>query len=149
LDSLAKRNVSAAPKPAKPSIESPKIVAQASQPVSERGVDYTLLGQPRHAKSATDALIDILRSLAQRDAHFAEKLAPTVRGRTRNHISDQRDQVYPGKPDLFEYTVEFIPGWWLGTNIANREKIRIIKSACTVAKLSFGKDVVMSLPNAV
>jgi hypothetical protein len=39
-------------------------------------------------------------------------------------------------------------GWWLGTNIANRDKMRITEKACEVEKLIFGKDISITLPNA-
>jgi hypothetical protein len=65
-----------------------------------------------------------------------------------NHIARKRDDVYPLKLELAEYTVEFVPGWWLGTNIANRATLRIITAACDVAKLKFGHDLKISLPNA-
>jgi predicted type IV restriction endonuclease len=56
--------------------------------------------------------------------------------------------VYPLKPDLAEYTTEVVPGWWLGTNIANREKMKIIRKACEAADVRFGTDVQIELPNA-
>jgi predicted type IV restriction endonuclease len=46
------------------------------------------------------------------------------------------------------YTTEIAPGWWLGTNIANREKERLAKIACEVARLDYGKDVIIEFPNA-
>jgi hypothetical protein len=77
-----------------------------------------------------------MKMLAQRDPKFLDTVAPLVEGNSRNHIARSRDQVYPLKPELSEYTIEFVPGWWLGTNIANREKIRIIKKACEAAGLA-------------
>lgn len=155
LDTLSTGMTTTLPMPAtKPLTHSPRSAKKSEHilavesPVSDRKVDYTILGHARHAATASDALIDILQTLAKRDAHFVEKLAPVVRGRTRNHIARKRDDVYPLKPELAEYTVEFVPGWWLGTNIANRDKLRIIKGACDVAKLKFGHDLKISLPNA-
>jgi hypothetical protein len=120
----------------------------AVQSISERKVEYRILGQSRRAASATAALVDILKTLAQRDPKFLDTVAPLVQGNSRNHIARSRDRVYPLKPELSEYTIEFVPGWWLGTNIANREKIRIIKKACEASGLSFGQDIIISLPNA-
>lgn len=120
----------------------------SQQPISERGIGYSVFGQARSANNAIEALIDILKTLAQRNPQFLEKVAPTVRGRTRNHIAKTRDSVYPRKPELSEYTTELAPGWWLGTNIANRDKMRIISKACEVEGLTLGRDIVISLPNA-
>ena len=117
-------------------------------PISERGISYKVFGQTRNADNAIEALIDILKTLADKNPQFLEKVAPTVRGRTRNHIAKSRDNVYPRKPELAEYTTELVPGWWLGTNIANRNKMRIIAKACEVEGLTLGRDIVISLPNA-
>ena len=117
-------------------------------PVSERAISYKIFGVAKRADNATDALIDILRSLAARNPYFLEKVAPLVKGTSRNHIAKHRNDVYPLKPELIEYTTEFVPGWWLGTNIANREKMRIIKEACKAEGLVLGKDIVITLPNA-
>lgn len=132
-----------------------QVVLPAPQPkvlttplVSERRIPYKLLGQPKQADNAIDALLDILRTLASRSPTFLERLSPAVVGRTRNHIARKREDVYPAKPELIEYTTELVPGWWLGTNIANRDKMRIIEKACEVEGLALGKDVSISLPNA-
>ena len=77
-----------------------------------------------------------------------ERLSASVSTRSRNHIARSPEAVYPLKPDLAAYTIEVIPGWWLGTNIANREKMRIIRKACEAAGLAFGADICIALPNA-
>ncbi len=115
---------------------------------SERHVHYTILGQSKKADSAIDALIDILRTLAAQSPDFLKNLSQVVPGRTRNHIADTRENVYPRKPELLEYSFELVPGWWLGTNIANRDKMRIIEKACQVEGLVLGKDIQITLPNA-
>ena len=133
--------------PARPLSREPNLKPVTS-PVSERSVKYSLLGQAKSAPNATEALIDILRTLDARIPNFLATLAPLVRGTSRNHIATSRTEVYPQKPELLEYTTELRPGWWLGTNIANREKMRIIAKACEVANLTLGRDVVISLVNA-
>jgi hypothetical protein len=107
-----------------------------------------MFGKTKHADSAIDALIDVLRTLASRNPKFMETLAPLVRGRTRNHVAQARQDVYPKKPELLEFTTELLPGWWLGTNISNHDKMRIIRKACEIEKVKFGKDVAIALPNA-
>jgi len=128
--------------------KSPLPASPTTLPVSERGVQYQILGQSRKSENAIEALLDILRTLAKRNPHFIERLAPVVRGRTRNHIARSRNDVYPNKPELTEYTTELVNGWWLGTNIANRDKMRIIEKACEVENLKLGKDISITLPNA-
>lgn len=137
----------APPQPISPP-SSPTPRTSTVKPVSERGVSYQIFDQTKKSGNAIDALIDILRTLANRNPHFLGQLSQVVAGRTRNHVAVSRENVYPLKPELAEYTVELVPGWWLGTNISNRDKIRIIRVACDVEKLAFGKDIVISLPNA-
>ena len=145
LLSTPKTSTSNRPLPRSEAITAPIAI---QQPVSERGINYNILGQARTANNAIDALIDILKTLARRDSQFLEKVSPTVRGRTRNHIARSREDVYPRKPELAEYTTQLAPGWWLGTNIANRDKMRIISKACAASGLTLGRDIVITLPNA-
>jgi predicted type IV restriction endonuclease len=128
--------------------KAPKIPAPFPIPISEVGVQYTILGESKKANNAIGALVDILRTLANRNPHFIERLAQVVGGRTRNHVARSRNDVYPHKPELIGSTMQLVPGWWLGTNIANREKVRIIEKACEVEGLVFGRDISIKLPNA-
>jgi hypothetical protein len=108
-------------------------------------VRYTLLGQRRAAPDAATAMIDILATLSQRRPDFLERLVPKVRGRTRNHLARSRTDVYPRRPDLAQYAREVVPGWYVGSNIANREKETILRAACSLAGLTFGRDLVINL----
>jgi len=127
------------------STASPKTTT--AMPISEKKISYKIFGQSKQASNAIDALLDILRTLAAKDQNFIERLSPLVRGRTRNHIARKREDVYPEKPELIEYTTQLVPGWWLGTNISNRDKLKIIEKACEVKQLSLGKDISIKLPN--
>jgi hypothetical protein len=44
--------------------------------------------------------------------------------------------------------VEFAPGWLVGLNIANREKLSIIRTACDVFEVKYGLEVKIDMPNA-
>ncbi|HUB16210.1 MAG TPA: hypothetical protein VMB34_29975 [Acetobacteraceae bacterium] len=111
-------------------------------------VSYKLDGETRVASDATEAMINILSDLAQYDDDFYPKLAEKVRGRTRNHIARSRLEVYPGRPDLARYVKEVGPGWFIGCNIANREKKKILRTACDVMGLDFDRDIKISLAHA-
>jgi hypothetical protein len=108
-------------------------------------IHYTLLGTELAAPDATAAMIDILATLSQGRPDFFERLAPKIRGRTRNHLARSRIDVYPERPDLAQYVREVIPGWYIGSNIANREKESFLRAACDVAGLTFGRDLVIDL----
>ncbi len=108
-------------------------------------VSYQLDGETHVASDATEAMIDILGNLAQYDDDFFPKLAKKVRGRTRNHIARSRSEVYPGRPDLARYVKEVGPGWFIGCNIANREKKKILRAACEVMGLDFDRDIKINI----
>src|SRR5260221_3495446 len=111
-----------------------------------RAVEFNVLGSERHAKNANEALVDILSAIARRDPSRLPQLAAAVQGSSRNHIARSVEEIYPVRPDLAR-AVEFTPGWLVGLNIANREKVGIIRKACEVFGLRFGSDVRISLPN--
>lgn len=115
--------------------------------LSPREVEYELFGQKKIAKSATEALLTILRQIAERNPQRLEAIASRARGRSRNHIGRTPEEIYPKRPDLAR-AEEFFDGWLIGLNIANREKMRIIKGACETVGLRFGEDIKIDLPNA-
>lgn len=125
----------------------PNRVAAAAN-VGSSNVHYLLAGEEHAASNATEAMIAILSSLAQRDRDFFETLAARVRGRTRNHLARSRADVYPERPDLARYVKQIAPGWFIGCNIANREKEKILRAACKVAGLTFGRDLKIDMANA-
>lgn len=121
---------------------------ETTKPLGSRKVSFEFLGQKYKEQDAISALIFVLQNLAKRNSGFLDRFAKQAPGRTRNHIAKTRSEVYPGKPELETYTTEIVPGWWLGTNISNRDKDRLAKIACDVCGLKFGKDLIIEFPNA-
>ena len=115
---------------------------------ASRKIEYEMNGRTYEAKNAKAALLQILEHLSHGDSRFFEKLAPRVSERDRNHIASCKEDVYPNRPYLAENATEVAPGWWIGLNIANREKRRILERACEVAGVRFGHDLKIDLPNA-
>lgn len=107
----------------------------------------SLRGRPIGGTGGTAAFLGLLRAVIGEYPDRIEQIATAAKGRTRNHIARARSEVYPDRPDLIASVVELVPGWFVGTNIANREKHRIIKAACEACALHFGTDVVFELPN--
>ena len=112
-----------------------------------RGQEYVIFGNRHTARNASTAFIDILSAVAKRHPEKLEEMSTAVRGRSRNHIARTVAEIYPARPDLAR-AVEFAPGWLVGLNIANREKLRILKEVCRVTDLHFGSDIIIELPNA-
>jgi predicted type IV restriction endonuclease len=121
--------------------------AKAATP-STNAVSYELVGEAHVASDATEAMINIIGDLAQYDDDFFPKLAEKVRGRTRNHVARSRSEVYPSRPDLARYVKEVGLGWFIGCNIANREKNKILRAACEVMGLNFDRDLKINLAHA-
>lgn len=141
LDGVLRRALPPIRKPTKASVACTATVTK----VNRTGVSYHIDGELRLASDATEAMINILSDLAQYDDNFFLKLATKVQGRTRNHIARSRSEVYPGRPDLARYVKEIGPGWFIGCNIANREKEKILRAACEVMGIVFGRDVKIDL----
>jgi predicted CopG family antitoxin len=113
-------------------------------PDSGRGIGYMLLGNWHTARDANTAMIEILVRLGGMCPDLLDRLAPMVRGRTRNHIARSPEMVYPDRPDLLEHVRPLVPGWYIGCNIADREKVQFLKFACKLAGLTYGRDLKVS-----
>lgn len=114
--------------------------------VQARGVGFRTFGREHTAASASDALIRILETICSRNPTKLPDLAREAEGRSRKHIGQSPSEIYPERPDL--KVAEFYQGWFVGLNIANREKMRLIRAACTVYGLNMPDDIEIILPNA-
>ena len=132
----------------KPIAQPAERAANTTPSANRASVAYHLLGEFHVASDATEAVINILRDLAQYDDNFFPKLAAKVRGRTRNHVAQSWLEVYPRRPDLARYVKEIASGWFIGCNIANREKKKILRAACEVMEIAFGHDLKIDLAHA-
>ena len=151
---LKKANIPTDPSPAS------KLVQQKSPEVnpidnshetihrkSTRTIEYSLFGRRLRARNAATALIEILEEIAKRYPEKIEILASIARGRSRNHIARTVEEIYPARPDLAR-CAEFAPGWFIGLNISNRDKLRILRKACEITEIQFGRDLIIEFPNA-
>ena len=123
-------------------IQSKKTAAQTSP---QGKIKYIHFGKSYSAKNATDAVVQILRRFSDQDSGFFEKFSARKHGKKRRWLARDRKELYPDRPDLSDYSVEMGNGFYLGTNFANREKIRMLEIACEVAGIKFGKDLIISL----
>jgi len=107
----------------------------------------TLFGEVVECRNATEAMVTVLRVLAERDPHLLERCYndPRFKGTERCYIARKRAELYPPRSKHLQPRAEPLPGgWFVGTNIENSRKRKIIKLVCEVAGLKFGKDVVIS-----
>jgi predicted type IV restriction endonuclease len=109
---------------------------------SRRGT-LTIRGRQYHYANAKDAMVIVLRELAQNDASFLQRCSqhPDAQGRKRQYIARTPDDIYPDRPDLRDYHEQLPGGWFVATNLNNALKKSIIRLASEVAGLTFGKDI--------
>lgn len=125
----------------------PTSIKQVPAKSNSGQIAYSILGLTRSAPTGNAVLVDILSTLASRQPDKVPELAAAVKGRSRNHVARTAAEIYPARPDLAR-AAEFAPGWLVGLNISNREKIGIIREACRIFEIKFGEDVVIDLPHA-
>lgn len=118
-------------------------IAPPLTPPEKRGFWY--LDEFYPANSAKDVIRKILIAFAQNDPEFLERFAARKHGRKRRWIARSKSELYPGRPDLMEYSVKLSQGWWMGTNYSIARIEKMVKLACEVANVEFDKDLVISL----
>ncbi len=124
----------------------------ASRPIAPRMDGKTsrsgkleISGHEYSYRDATEAMVTVLRELAEIDPTFLERCShhPCAQGSKRHYIARTAEQLYPDRPDLRGLCEKLPGGWLVLTNLDNNHKMGIIKLAAEVAGLSFGRDVVV------
>ena len=79
-----------------------------------------------------------MKILAERDKDFLERLAPEVVGSKNKQLS--RNLADLGDYDSAQETARQLSGgWWLKTHSSTDVKVRILRKACEIAGIPFGK----------
>ena len=120
--------------------------SEAATP-ADRSVTFSLFGRQHSCPTASVALVEILGELARREPETVAALADAVRGRRRSLIARTSTEINPQRPDLARAS-EFAPGWLIGLNTSNREKMAIIRSAVNLFRLRVPEDLDLTLPNS-
>lgn len=113
----------------------------------DRSVTFTLFGTEHRAGNASIAMAEVLRLIVKRDPAKLPELAEALRSRVRNHIARTTEEIRPGRPDLAR-AAEIAPGWLVGLNVSNRDKMMIIRAACQIYGVEFPGELMLELPNA-
>lgn len=108
-------------------------------------VGFSFQGSFCPARSAREVMQGVLRLLAEADQTFLDRFTARKHGKKRRFVARGRAELYPGRPDLADYSVEFVPGWWMGTNYSKRSITEIIQLACEVAGVPFGTGLRINL----
>ncbi len=61
-------------------------------------------------------------------------------------MARSKDQLYPDNIKLQKTAVDVLPdGWFLGTNMSNIRKARMLKSACKILGMRYGIDLIVKM----
>ena len=113
---------------------------------NETQVGYKLYGTLSGCKSAIDVMTEVFEQLSSQDSTFLERFASRKHGSKRRYIAQSQYELYPGRPDFCERNYrELTSRWFLGTYYGKDGIIKILKLACEVAEIEFGKDLVVYL----
>ena len=121
-----------------------KIVARPSRPrpaqSGGRIIGFVFEGKEVKCTYANETLAEILKEFQRRDSGFMARFAPRVRGRTRQLVAQNRDDLYTVK-HLTTFSVNMENGWWLGTNISGGDVRKFSKIACEVAGVAYESEL--------
>jgi len=111
-----------------------------------KSAGYELYGQRRRARSARDVLIQDFKEFAERDPSFLDRFAALPKhGRKRRYLARTREELYPDSPHLADNAYEVRSGWWVDTHSSKSGIETRIRMACEVAKVEYGKDLIVDL----
>jgi hypothetical protein len=112
---------------------------------TSRSGRLVLRGKSYPYASAKDAMVIVLRELANTDPSFLERCSqhPDAQGRKRRYIARTPEELYPDREDLRDMRETLPGGWLVATNLNNILKKTIIKLAAEVAGLKFGNDLIV------
>ena len=113
--------------------------------VSLTQIGFAIEGKRNNARNAKEVLVEVIKLLAKRDVNFLTRFAARKHGRSRRYIAQDRNELYPGRPDLSSLSEEICTGWWVGTNYSKQNIRIILELACEVAGLTFGKNLIINL----
>ncbi len=102
-------------------------------------------GEKYDCATAKDAMVTVLRRLADSDPSFLERCAQhtAARGRKRRYIARTPEELYPDRDDLRDFHEKLPGGWLVATNLNNELKRKIIDLAAETAGLTPREDIVL------
>lgn len=107
---------------------------------------FTLDRTTRRFATVVNLLVAVLTELRGRDATLYTRLSAKYRGKARKEIARRKADVYPGLPKLQPQIHALPDGWFVGTNTTSPQKIEMIREACGLVGLKFGRDLSVDIP---
>ena len=110
------------------------------------GNSFALNGQIQTCDSAVDVMVQLFRKLDESDRTFLGRFEARKHGRSRRYIARNAEELSPNTPWLGKRHCQNLPGGWFISTHQNKASItNIVKLACEVADLEFGKDITINL----
>lgn len=127
----------------------PRPAPREDRQVQDGPYFYTLDGETRRFRKSAHLLGAIFAVFAEKDPRFCEEFRRRHRGRTREYVAKSPEDLYPGSPHLAKSEFRELPGgYFIGTNMGTAKKMDLIRWACDVARVEFGRDLKVELPVA-
>lgn len=136
----------------------PPVAPRPTPPRGQRGekrrsreahYSYTLKGDARRFRTGADLMVAIFTVFATNDAGFCERFAKKHKGAKLVYVARRPNDLYPEHPHLVKSAARKLPGgYFLGTHMGAVKKEQLIRWACEVAGVSFGRDLTIELPVA-
>ncbi|MHB9143248.1 MAG: hypothetical protein ACYC25_15365, partial [Paludibacter sp.] len=127
--------------PVAPPIQNESTKTNHSRTRTLEHYSFQFKGKKYGAGSAREVMTKLFQLLAREDSGFLDRFAARKHGKKRRYLAKNISELYPGRSDLEEYSVEIAPGWWMGTNYSRRSIQEIINLACEVAGSQLGSTI--------
>ena len=129
--------------------QEPNNPSPTEQFIGRRTGTYTfeLLGDKVEEGSLKAAYISILNKLVEHYSGFLERLSEKST-KSRKIVARNPKELYFRKPHLAEkYAHRLTDQWWVDTNLSQLQCEQRLKTACDVAGLEWGRDLVLDFPS--
>lgn len=84
--------------------------------------------------NAKNQMVYALAKLADLNPTFLQRMSdhPKCHGTTRHYVAKSPSEIYT-VPELYKYCAELPGGWWVATNLSNRDKMKLLFLAEEIA----------------
>ena len=105
---------------------------------------FALLGERVEGDSLKGAYMNCLRQLAELDPQLLERLSEKTT-KARRIVARRPEDLYLKKSAEFaeEHAEQLTDQWWVDTNLSRSGFEQRLKTACEVAGIGFGSDLVL------
>ena len=123
-----------------PKVDPPPVVVPMK---TSRIVGFEFRGKVRRTKTGIGALVEIVQLFDSRNPQFMSRLEARTTGRKRKLVARNRSDLYSLTHLVEKYSVDLKNGWWLGSNMSTSMITKRIQTACDVADVKFGIELVL------